>query len=226
MTTRGGAGGGEVEVGALLKEAWRAFNDNAGAFMGGLLLSLLVFLPGPALIFGTMYLQKVGQLDPALAIALEWGLGAMTAAASQWIYAGLLRMSLTALRGGSLEAGDIFGAGHLLAPVLVTDLLVQGLTALGVLLCIVPGILWALSAALARFFVIDHGLPVIAGIRASFAAVSGLRVQMFVVGLLWLVLNLVGALLLGVGLLLTIPLTTLLLAAFYERVWASARPDA
>lgn len=226
MTTRVGSSAREIEIGALLKEAWGVFWDNAGAFAGGLILSLLVIAPGPVLLAGTVYLQAEGHLDPTLALGLEWALGAMTAAASQWTYAGLMRMSLTALRGGAVEAADIFRADDLLAPVLVADLLVQGLTALGLMLCIVPGILWAISSGLTKFFVIDHKLPIFAGINASFAATSGLRLQMAVVGVLWFMLVLAGTVLVCVGLLITFPLATLLLASFYERVAASARPDA
>jgi uncharacterized membrane protein len=145
---------------------------------------------------------------------------------AQWIYAGLMRMSLIAIRGGEVSSGDIFRGGPLLAPVLVTGLLVQGLTGVGVMLCIVPGILWALSSVLAPYFVIDHELPVFAAIRASFAATSGLRGQVFVLWLLSTLMIIGGVLLLGVGLLFTFPLTVLLMAAFYERVWATARPDA
>jgi uncharacterized membrane protein len=226
MTTPVGAKDGEVEIGALLNQAWRAYAANSGAFASGLILSLLVVVPGPLLIGGTLYLQKQGAIDAPVALALEWCIGAVTAAAYQWIYIGLQRMSLSAVRGDTVESSDIFGPGHLLAPVLVTVLLVQALTVVGLFLCVIPGILWSLSSGLTNFFVIDHGLPAFAGIRASFAATAGLRGHMLVVGVLWLLLIAAGTLLACFGLLVTFPLATCLLAAFYERVWSTTRPNA
>ena len=74
MTMRAATGAGEIEVGALLSEAWRAFQQNASAFMGGITLSLLVLVPPVALAYFVMYQQKQGQLDPALSLALELSL--------------------------------------------------------------------------------------------------------------------------------------------------------
>jgi uncharacterized membrane protein len=216
----------ELDVGSLFSDAWRAFNANAGAFVGALVLSLLVVVPAPALAFFVMYQQELGKVDPAVSLAAEWALGAVAAAALQWTHAGLLRMCLVAIRGGEVSAGDIFRSGHLLGPVLVAGIVVQGLTAVGFALCIVPGILWALSSTLALFFVVDHELPAFAAIRASFAATEGRRGLVFVVSLLNFVVLMLGLLLLGVGLFITFPLTFLHMAALYERVWATARPNA
>lgn len=226
MTRRAEARARELDVGTLFSDAWRAWNTNAGAFTGALVLSLFVVVPAPVLAFFVMYQQELGNVDPAVSLAAEWALGALAAAALQWTHAGLLKMCLTAIRGGEVSSDDVFRCGHLLGPVLVGGLLVQGLTAVGVALCIVPGILWALSSALTLFFVIDHEIPVFAAVRASFAATEGRRGLVFVLGLLNFVLLVAGVLLLGVGLLITLPLTFLLNAALYERVWATSRPNA
>lgn len=112
------------------------------------------------------------------------------------------------LRGPGLFAG--FGS------YLLTVILVSLLVSVGLVLLIVPGVLWALHFGLAPVLVADEGRPPLVALRESKALTEGVRVELLGFVALAFGVNLLGALALGVGLLLTVP-TTGLAAIFVLR---------
>lgn len=224
--TRYGAGAGEVDLGVLYSDAWRALRANASAFAGATLLSGLALIVCALPAGAVLWAEEEGALDPALGLAGEYVAHALVALASQWLLLGGLRMSLAALRGHAVEATHVFDAGGAFVPGLIAGLVVNFIIGTGVLMCVVPGVLWACSTALTPLFVVDKGLHSVAAVRASFAATRGRRFTVFAYYLSSYVVLFLGALTLGVGLLAAIPFLGLALAAMYERTWPAARPDA
>lgn len=112
------------------------------------------------------------------------------------------------LRGPGLFAG--FGA------YLLSVILVGFIVSVGVLLLIIPGVLWALRYGLAPLLVVDEGLRPVEALRESGELTEGLKVELLGFVALALGVNLLGALALGLGLLVTVP-TTGLAAIFVLR---------
>ncbi|GBR77563.1 hypothetical protein RDn1_222 [Candidatus Termititenax dinenymphae] len=88
-----------------------------------------------------------------------------------------------------------------------TNILISLIVIAGTILLIIPGIVWTLTYAFAPILVIDQKLSVTKALAASRQIVTGQRWNVFVWYLAIGVFNFVGMLLLGIGLLFTIPVT-------------------
>lgn len=217
---------GEIYLGDVFGDAWQAFRRHPASFIGACLYGLVPFLLYVGLVGLGIYAHEEGWIDAAWGLALEYAANAGLAVASQVVLLGFTRMSLAGLRGQPVAAADVFDAGGALVPGLVSALIVKLLVFVGLCLCFVPAIIVSCATAFTHVFVVDKGLLPLAAIRASVAATRGRRLTVAAVWTVGVVLVIVGALALGVGVLVAIPVFGLAVAALYERLWAAARPDA
>lgn len=88
---------------------------------------------------------------------------------------------------------------------LVTTLLLSLVVLGGLILLIVPGVMWGLRFCLAPLLVAEGTADPIEAFESSARLTRGVRGQLFGFALLLLGLNLLGAIALGVGLFITIP---------------------
>ncbi|MCW8137767.1 MAG: hypothetical protein KIT58_02570 [Planctomycetota bacterium] len=218
---------GEIHVGDLLSEAWAAFSRNAGAFIGATALAGLGIIACalPAIV-PLVLAEALDWHDPVGHLALSWGAGAAMAVYAELVTLGLLRMSLAALRGQRVAAGDVLRATDVVVPGLVSGLIAKAIIAFGMLACLIPGLLFACSAALTAPFVADKRLLPWPAIQASRAAAEERRLSIAITFIVAYVVVIVGAAVLCVGLLVAAPLAALMVAGLYERLWPRARPEA
>jgi uncharacterized membrane protein len=86
------------------------------------------------------------------------------------------------------------------------------------LLLILPGVIVALGLSQAGYLIFDRGMGGLDALKSSWKLMIGYRQRLFLLTLALLGINLLGLLALCIGLLVTAPLTTVILAVFYERV--------
>lgn len=89
---------------------------------------------------------------------------------------------------------------------------------LGLILFIVPGIIVAIAISFSGYLLIEKKTGVIAAIKESARITKGYRWQLFLLSLVLCGVNLLGALLLLVGLFVTIPVTTLASVHAYRSI--------
>lgn len=124
----------------------------------------------------------------------------------------------------SLKAASDIGAvtwGDLWAPqrywkYLGASLLVMIVEVIGFILLIIPGIIASVFLLFSPFIVMDRGVGPIDAIKESFNMVKGHFWSVFLFMIAALALNIVGMLLFGIGLLLTIPVTVIAIAHAYR----------
>lgn len=104
----------------------------------------------------------------------------------------------------------------------LASLLVGVIVLLGMLLLVIPGIVWALRYSLVPYLVMDRGLDVGEALKESGRITYGHKAKLlglfFVIGLV----NILGAILLLVGLLVTIPLSALAVVHAYRTLSAQS----
>lgn len=142
---------------------------------------------------------------------------AQVAVALIWV-----RLALALHDGKPLPTADPtqWVAGYL--TYLLTHVLVSLIIAGGLILLIVPGLFWAAQFGFAGFIVVDRKLDPIAALKESSRLTRGLRPQLIVFGLALFGVNLLGALALGIGLLITVPTSVLAAAHVFRRLQAHA----
>lgn len=120
---------------------------------------------------------------------------------------GLITVYLKVLRGEDTAISDFFSNYNLLPTYFGTSFLYSIIVALGFILLIIPGIIFGLMFSLYSYFVVDKKLGVIEALKASKSATFGSKWDLFLLMLASLGLNILGLLALGVGLLVTVPIT-------------------
>ena len=107
---------------------------------------------------------------------------------------------------GSLDIGDLFKGFSFFAPALVAHLLISIFTAVGVILCIIPGLVVAAMYMFTFLFILDKKMEFWPAMQASAEIVKKDFVGFTLFFLACVLLQVLGALACIVGLLITIPI--------------------
>ncbi len=226
-----GAPGPSYSIGDALTWAWQKFARNAVP----LLVATLVF--GLLLIVLNMLSSQLVQaVSPEAFTATETGDSLIESTTSTITGAGIALLILSSLvqllvsgvvasayYGGLLDIanGQPVSVGSFFRPrnvvsVVIASLIVGILTGIGVVLCILPGLLVTVFTLFSTVAIVDRNLSPIDGIKASIDITKAHFGKVLLAWLLSLALLAVGALLCGVGLLLTAPLAYLFVVYTYR----------
>ena len=182
---------GELKAGYYLGEGWKLFKENGVNFAAATLIILLVNLVASAIPFAGLLVA-----GPLLA--------------------GLSLMALDATRGEKPGIGRMGGiTDHLGATVLI-GILTGVFGFIGTLLLVIPGIMVFGWYFFSYMIAVDTGAGGWASMERSRAFGFQNQVGVFVFALMVIAVNLLGALLFGIGLLVSIPVTTLAVAVAYQ----------
>lgn len=219
------AGSGGYNVGEAFSYGWAKFQQHLGV----ILLASLLYLAVIAVVTFVWFLITgaiVGAssadvtVDPQTGQLTGGGRGIVAGLVSAGLIAlvlfvltsimqaGIVRGALAISRGRKVEISDLFST-QLLAPVLLTAVLIGVATAIGSALCYLPGLVVGFYTQFAMFFVVDKQLGAIDAIKASAAFVQAHIAEVLVFYLLSLLAYFVGSLLCGIGLIVAVPVVIL-----------------
>ena len=112
---------------------------------------------------------------------------------------------------------DIYGCfWRYIGTMLLYSLIVIG----GIVLLVVPGIIWSVKFNLCGYFVIDKGLGPIQALKASSRATMGVKWDLFGFGIICGLINLAGLLCLIIGIFATYPTIIVAYALVYRQLAA------
>jgi uncharacterized membrane protein len=166
-------------------------------------------------VLGTSVVTKCG---PNLFVSLLGAAlgGLFVSLVTQAVGAGLIKNALNVADGLEASVGEI-GAWATKGPVILTALIIAVATAIGTVLCYIPGIIVAFLFNWAMFYVVDEGMAPMDAIKASVNFATSHLGDTIVFYLLGIVVLIVGAVLCLVGLLVAVPVL-LVASAFTFRV--------
>jgi uncharacterized membrane protein len=184
--------------------AWATFTKNAGTFAS----ITFVFLVVTVLLGAADRNDTYGSI-PGIANTLISFFAAYV----------MTRISLIALRGGTPTWKDAFTVewsqfGWYVLAAILTGIIYGA----GFILFIIPGLFLIVRLALTNFALIDENLYPIDSIKRSWTLTSGRYWQLFLAGVIIVALNIVGTALLGIGILISSPLSFLFSAYIYEKL--------
>ncbi len=145
---------------------------------------------------------------------------------------GLIRAALIILDGRRPAVEDLLSTKDI-GPYIIASIVVSILFVVGLLFCILPGLIVAFLVQFYGYAIVDQKADIVGGaassdpigaIRTSIQIVWGNLGQIILLALLSLAVNIVGALLCGLGLLVSLPVTAIALA--YAWRYFSAGPIA
>jgi uncharacterized membrane protein len=185
-----------IDIGRAVSRGWELVMANAPVLIGGAVLSWAISL-------GLGLIPRLGWLFGPV---IGWVL-----------HAGLSYMYIRRIRGEDVQVGDLFAGFNIaLANIVLTGLFVTALTAVGVLLCLLPGVYLAVCYIFALPLAIDKRLDFWPAMEVSRRVVHDQWLSMFLFLLVLFFIVCVGALACGVGLIVAVPVVMASLMFVYE----------
>lgn len=197
-----------LEVGTAIAYGWKKFTENVGPFI---ILVLAVFVA----IVVLNIIQSILTPNSTGFLALIWtfALSVIVMIISFIIQAGVYRAGLGVTKGIKPEVAMLTQTDNI-GPYVLT-VIVVGLGAfVGFVLCIIPGIIWLIFTAYAPILALDKGMGPGDAITTSINWVKDNFGQVFLILLVSWLVYIAGAILCGVGLLVSIPVA--LVAMIYS----------
>lgn len=209
--------GYSTDIGGYVNRGWAILQQKLGSFIGFLLVLVLINLAFSALI----RIVDPAAFDPSSS-APPSGAGILVNIISSVISiplnAGFFIVALKIAKQRTTSFSDFFrGFNYFLQLFLVT--LVGGLLiALGFLLLIIPGIYLAVAYTFAIPLVIERKMDFWQALETSRKIITKQWFAFLLLGLVVFLINFLGVLPCGLGLLITVPLTYCIVTAAYESI--------
>lgn len=196
-------------IGPCLSRGWTVFKNNLTLWLG--LAVLYLVLVGVAEGTGFLIGEQLGGL-----VLLFWQI--FTSLLYGLFYLGILKITLDLLEGRSADPYDLVRHTRWLIPYFVASVLFGLLIGIGFVFLLLPGFY-----LLARFMfyapaMVDRDVGIIESLSTSWNLTAGFNTTLYTLGFVIVlgVLNLVGGLLFGLGLLVTGPVSQLAYVEYYR----------
>lgn len=189
----------QFQIGELIGQSWNIFSKNIGLLVGAIVLMYLIIILGNWLTFGLAGIVLQGPLMLGF-VALVMGL----------------------IRGQAVEFNAFFSGFQRFLPAFMANLLISIFTAIGLLLCVIPGLFVSMIYMLTYFYMFDKKLDFWPAMEASRQTVMGSLGPWIVLWLVLVGINIVGAIPCGLGLLVTGPMSLIILGLAYAKVEGQA----
>ena len=187
-----------LPLGDYFKTGWGLFKQYPGGFVGFCLLNFLI----QGLLNGTSHLGAVASV-----------------AITSPLLMGNFIVSAKLLHGQTPEFRDFFAGFQYFLPLLLLSLVAGLFIAIGTMLLVIPGLYLIVAYMFASYLVVDRRLDFWPAMELSRRTVHPRWFSYFAFVLLVALLNLAGAVALGVGLLVTIPLSFCAVTAAYADIF-------
>ncbi len=178
-------------VGASYGNGWRQMKKY---FLELFLIGILGFIIGlPSWIF-----ESDGDVTEALTVlgVLGFIYGILIANPTDY---GISFAFLKAARSDKPETRDMFEGFHNYWNAVLANILVGAIVIIGLVLLIVPGIIFACKLAFTSYLVVDRKMAVIEAVKESWRMTNGHAGTVFLIGLLAIPVSIAGLLCLAVG---------------------------
>jgi uncharacterized membrane protein len=185
------------------------------------------FSKGEAVRFGwTIVMANLGLAIVAMIIMLminafpvytESAVVALVSAFFTMVVAlGVMRMALRFVDGERGELIDLFAKIPLVVPYLIASIIVGLVTTAGFILLVIPGIYWGLRLQFFGWVIVDKEVGALEATRVSWEITRGSAWQLFLMWWLLFFVNVLGFLVIGIGLLVTVPLSLVAMGHVYR----------
>ena len=193
------------DIGGLVQKSWQIVQQNAVVLIGGIVIVAII----QALLSSIS--AKLGLYNTGSLIV------------GGPLYLGYCGMALRAARGQSLDITQIFEGFQRFLPSFVANLIISIFIAIGAVLCVIPGLFVAMIYCLTYFYMYDKKSDFWPSMESSRQTIMNALGAWLIVYLVFIALIIAGAMLCGVGLIVTGPIATVMLALAYDQVSGGGR---
>jgi hypothetical protein len=195
--------------GEAIRFGWDTMKSNLGFFIGLLIVvELLCYVP--------VILAELVKKSVLLYIILTL----TSSVISILVGMGLIKIALEFCDNERGEFADLFSCSPLFFKYLFGSILYGLILLGGIILLIIPGIIWAIKFQFYNYFIVDKGLGPIEALKRSSAITSGTKWNLFLFDLLLGLIYLLGFLCLFIGLFAAVPTVMVAQAFVYRKLLA------
>jgi len=209
-----------------LRFGWNTMKSNLAFFIVLFIIFFLVSAIGSGLNAALGNLSEQKGAAAALAVLVMFLVVLVVQVVSIIMQIGLVKIALEFVDSRKPTYAELFNNYRFFWRYLFASILVGLIVLGGFLLLIVPGIVWALKYGQFTYLIVDKKAGIMESIKKSGQITYGAKWDLFVFGLLLLVINIAGALCFLVGLFATVPTTLLAMAHVYRQLLAKAEAPA
>jgi uncharacterized membrane protein len=135
---------------------------------------------------------------------------------------GFTKIMLYLIDNRPVEITDLVNNGRILLSYIAAYFIYFIVVGIGLVLLIIPGIYLAVRLQFYPYYIIENHDASIVAFQKSWYATEGFIIELVAFGACVLILNFIGALFFGIGLIFTYPLTTMATAALYQSLEENA----
>lgn len=200
-------------IGEVLREGWQTFKKRPWFLIG---VTLVVFII-PSIPSAIADEAEAMELFGFVLNLVSWVLSLLMSI-------GMIKVTLAFVDGGMPAFKDLFAHYRLLWKYFLASILYGLIVIGGLILLIIPGIIWALRYQFAAYLIVDKNMGILDAFRKSSAITEGHKWNLLGYVIIQAIINLLGMLALGIGLLVTAPITMLAYAKIYRQLESGLVP--
>ncbi len=136
------------------------------------------------------------------------------------IQIGTYNFMLKVVDGKAATIKDLYSYKDMTMKILrniVAGIIVGVIVGIGLIFLIIPGIYLGIRLMFFTYYIVDKDAGVMDSIKMSWELTRNGVINLFFLSILFLIVNFIGALLFGIGLAITVPLTFLATATLYRK---------
>ena len=202
-----------ISIKEIIRKSWQITRKNIGFFVLVILIYLCLVTCATLIIRKLILTSRTWEyIGQAAFIILE-----------SWLSIGIITISLKKARNQDTEISDLFKGFPYLASYIGAYILYFLLVTTGVLLLIVPGIIWGLKYMFYPYLIIDKKMKAIEALRESSRITYGNKWFLLKFEIVLFLIALAGVLALLIGLFWAIPVLCISYAQVYLKITEKAK---
>lgn len=221
-----------LSISELIQSSWEIVKKNVWIFAGTMLGFMVIMGVCMTPMYGTIFAAANyhgGDYSPE-AMGAGFGLLFMVSyllvfLVSIFFTLGYYKMCLQAVDGQQPALSAFSVSFKKIINYILAAIVVGIVVGIGLVLCIIPGIYLALRLCLYAFYIIDTDCGPIEALTKSWEKTKGVEISLFLLFLVLYLLNIVGLLLCGIGMLITAPITYVTMAQVYRLLTKAQSPE-
>jgi hypothetical protein len=205
-----------VPIRETIRIAWDTFKNHWGILWGALVVALVI----------NAVFDVAGRVLDKESLLISLGIGALGMVVSVVVQLGIYRIALDVIQGKSPVLEQLFSEQAKALRFFGASVLYAGIVLGGLILLIVPGIMWGIKFSYYGYAILDRNLDIMESLRFSAKITEGQKWNIFKLYLVFGVLFLVSIVPLLVGWVATVPMGVVLGAIVYTKLVAAHEPAA
>ena len=204
-----GGGGGGVAVGDIVGYGWKKFQE----YVGQIIVAVLIYF---VVIAAFSFLGNIisSSIDSVIGSLLFTFIQLVVQSAISII---LIRAVLMVVDGKQIDTAALFSSDNL-GPYIIGSILISIGTIIGLVLCVIPGLIFLFLTYFWNFFIVDKNMEPVDAIKASIDLIKNNVGTVLAWAVVAIVISFVGIILCCVGYLVAAPVVFIGNAYLYRRL--------